>query len=253
MAASKRPREDVSQLADSSNDAAEATTVAAWEAARRDGDFELADAIRSRLRAAGINPDARPRASRDRYDAAWAERTRALRFISTAGYLASSVGWELSPKLQTFRAIATTAARDEAAATLGRGLRARLTAPRVLCIEKPYLSGVVAAFEQAAPPLHPFVLLVVNGGDEPFTAEMQRRVAALRGLRACYANNLHAAPPTATTAEEAAPAAAEPLPPAPTFHPLPLGLPGDAARQLSWKTCPSARPRTAPSPPSWTV
>ena len=58
------------------------------------------------------------------------------------------------------------------------------------------------------------MLLAVNGGDEPFTIEMQAQVSRLRGLRACYANNLH------TPADAAAAA---------LFHPLPLGLPGDAA------------------------
>ena len=58
------------------------------------------------------------------------------------------------------------------------------------------------------------MLLAVNGGDEPFTIEMQAQVSRLRGLRACYANNLH-------TPADAASAA--------LFHPLPLGLPGDAA------------------------
>ena len=53
------------------------------------------------LRAQGVNPGARQRADHGRYDAAWAQRTRELRCISTAGFLASSLGWELSPRLQT--------------------------------------------------------------------------------------------------------------------------------------------------------
>ena len=81
----------------------------------------------------------------------------------------------------------------------GRGLRAKLTSgsPCVLCVEKPYLAGLIEAFEEGdndvAPP-PPFVLLAVNGGDEPFTAGMQAQVSRLRvrGLRACFANNLHA-------------------------------------------------------------
>ena len=75
--------------------------VAAWEAARHERDWARADAIRDELRAQGVNPGARQRADHGRYDAAWAQRTRELRCISTAGFLASSLGWELSPRLQT--------------------------------------------------------------------------------------------------------------------------------------------------------
>ena len=73
----------------------------------------------------------------------------------------------------------------------GRGLRAKLTSgsPCVLCVEKPYLAGLIEAFEEGvagrdhgdndvAPP-PPFVLLAVNGGDEPFTAGMQAQVSRL--------------------------------------------------------------------------
>ena len=67
--------------------------VAAWEAARHERDWARADAIRDELRAQGVNPGARQRADHGRYDAAWAERTRELRCISTAGFLASSLGW----------------------------------------------------------------------------------------------------------------------------------------------------------------
>ena len=118
--------------------------VAAWEAARHERDWARADAIRDELRAKGVNPGARQRADHGRYDAAWVERTRELRCISTAGFLASSLGWELSPKLQTFRGIdsargTSTSTRDELARQYGRGLRAKLTAgsPCVLCVEKP--------------------------------------------------------------------------------------------------------------------
>ena len=40
----------------------------------------------------------------------------------------------------------------------------------------------------------PFVLLALNGGDEPLTRALQAKVATLRryGLRACLANDLHA-------------------------------------------------------------
>ena len=77
--------------------------LAAWEAARRERDWARADALRDELRSKGVNPGARKRADHSRYDAAWAERTRELLCISTAGFLASSLGWQLSPKLQTFR------------------------------------------------------------------------------------------------------------------------------------------------------
>jgi len=147
--------------------------------------------------------------------------------MSTAGYLASSLGWEHCPKLQTFRAISTTEARDEMASKLGRALLAQMTEPCVVCIEKPYLTGVAAAFVEEQRPRPQFVLLVVNGGDEPFTREMQAQVRRMRGVRACYANNLH--PPVAAIAAGGSTAEVTPASPTPLFHPLPLGLPGDAA------------------------
>ena len=132
--------------------------VASWEAARHERDWARADAIRDELRAKGINPGARQRADHGRYDAAWAERTRELRCISTAGFLASSLGWEHSPKLQTFRGIdsahgTSTCTRDELARQYGRGLRAKLTQPGVLCVEKPYLAGLIEAFEEVCTPI----------------------------------------------------------------------------------------------------
>ena len=68
----------------------------------------------------GVNPGARTQADHSRSHAAWAERTREVRCISTAGFLASSLGWQLSPKLQTFRGIdsahgTSTRCRDELA------------------------------------------------------------------------------------------------------------------------------------------
>ena len=146
--------------------------LAAWEAARRERDWARADALRDELRSKGVNPGARKRADHSRYDAAWAERTRELRYISTAGFLASSLGWQLSPKLQTFRGIdsahgTSTRCRDDLARQYGRGLRAQLSStqpeqPCVLCVEKPYLPGLIEVFEEergddAPPP--PFVLL----------------------------------------------------------------------------------------------
>lgn len=146
--------------------------LAAWEAARRERDWARADALRDELRSKGVNPGARKRADHSRYDAAWAERTRELRCISTAGFLASSLGWQLSPKLQTFRGIdsahgTSTRCRDDLARQYGRGLRAQLSStqpeqPCVLCVEKPYLPGLIEVFEEeraddAPPP--PFVLL----------------------------------------------------------------------------------------------
>ena len=146
--------------------------LAAWEAARRERDWVRADALRDELRSKGVNPGARKPADHSRYDAAWAERTRELRCISTAGFLASSLGWQLSPKLQTFRGIdsahgTSTRCRDDLARQYGRGLRAQLSStqpeqPCVLCVEKPYLPGLIEVFEEeraddAPPP--PFVLL----------------------------------------------------------------------------------------------
>lgn len=220
-----------------------AALFAAWEAARREKDWPRADVLRTQLRALGVNPNAAQRTDHTRYDAAWAERTRALTYMSTAGYLASSIGWEHSPKLQTFRAISTTEARDETAKRLGHALLAQMTEPCVVCIEKPYLTGMAAAFDEEQRPRPPFVLLVVNGGDEPFTREMQAQVRQLRGVRACYANNLHV--PAATTAGDSA-AEATSASPTPSFHPLPLGLPGDAAPHYFEAALEAARAKLPP-------
>ena len=77
--------------------------LCAWEAAKRDRDYPRADALRASLRAAGVNPDTRTPTNKLRYDDAWAARTRGLRFISTDCFLASALGWALSPKLQRCR------------------------------------------------------------------------------------------------------------------------------------------------------
>ena len=55
-----------------------------------------------------------------------------------------------------------------------------------------------------------WVLIAINGGDDPVTKEMQARLAKLPGLVCCFANNLHR------------PKAGHEL----LFRPLPIGLPG---------------------------
>eukprot|EP00759_Apiculatamorpha_spiralis_P042666 PhF_6_TR40565/c0_g1_i1/m.60822 len=65
------------------------------------------------------------------------------------------------------------------------------TRPAVFCIEKPWLEGFFEGYESVCS--HPFVLLAVNGGDAPMTAEHQRKIASAKGFLACYANNMHVA------------------------------------------------------------
>eukprot|EP00966_Prymnesium_polylepis_P237853 5500857-Prymnesium_polylepis.1 len=200
--------------------------LCAWRAARLDRDWHRADALRASLRLEGVNVDSRTPSDQLRYDEKWAERMRALCFISTEGFLASSLGWAISPKLQRCRH-PDDALDDEchgrrvSALRLGRALRSELTATsaRIVCVEKQFLTGLIDAFteEQERAPPPPFVLLAVNGGDRPLSHEMQAKIACLSGLRACYSNNLQA--PISAAQKE-------------LFHPLPLGLPGASAPQF---------------------
>ncbi|CAE8671048.1 unnamed protein product, partial [Polarella glacialis] len=61
--------------------------------------------------------------------------------------------------------------------------------PAVVCVEKPYLDGFIEGVAQTIGV--PFVLLALNGGDEPLTCDMQARLAQLPCLKACFGNNLH--------------------------------------------------------------
>ena len=78
----------------------------------------------------------------------------------------------------------------------------------VICVEKPYIDGFIDGLESTI--RVGFVLLTVNGGDVPLGHGQQEKIARLPGLLACFANNLH-----------------QPIN-ADLFHPLPIGLAGEA-------------------------
>ena len=143
------------------------------------------------------------------YDLAWQDRMRALELISLEGLHSHSSSWPHTPKLQTYREL-TKEAREQLGSSFGAVLAGATRGP-VISVEKPYLAGFVDGFSRAAGGCAaPFVLLALNGGDEPLTAELQQRVASLRanGLVACYACNLHR-----VAAEHAG-----------LFRPLPIGV-----------------------------
>lgn len=158
------------------------------------------------------------------YDSVWQERASSLRFVSLEACLARTISWPHVPRLQTYRSLngKRIDERHKLAEQLGMEMVAQVEqawSGTVLLVEKPYLDGFVTGFlrgcdartsssSSAAAPSRPFVLLAVNGGDGPLGSELQRSIAALPGLSACYAHNLHR------------PASAEH---AQLFHPLPLG------------------------------
>lgn len=164
-------------------------------------------------------------------DAGWGVRARRLRLISTDACLGASDGWVHAPVPTVYREIPSGRCRDAVGKAYGLKLCAELLLPGktcrggqrgvvVLCLEKPFLDGFLAALEEAIPPeaegLSPpqrFVLLLVNGGDVPLVRSAQRMLAAVgvpRGLARCFATNLHT-PESETLAA--------------LFSPLPLGIP----------------------------
>ena len=215
------------------------------DAGRRVQDWLTADAMRNALRAVGVcrlcdrelewTMRWQLPAPRDNshYDAEWRARACQLQLISLEALVAESDAWSLVPRLQTYRGLSKEARREMGAhigATL-HGIASRVDRrDRVLLlsVEKPYLEGFVDGFLRAAAaaangPLSSiahspeFVLLALNGGDEPLTRDLQARIAMLRavGLRVCWANNLHAS----NLSSEAACGAQG----APLFRPLPIG------------------------------
>ena len=88
----------------------------------------------------------------------------------------------------------------------------------MLAVEKPHVDGFVNGLAEVLSAAEgeaevPFVLLALNGGDEPLTTGAQARIASLyiHGLAASYACNLHA--PTNPS----------------RFRPLPIGVPGGSS------------------------
>ncbi|CAJ1362550.1 unnamed protein product [Effrenium voratum] len=140
------------------------------------------------------------------YDEVWHRRFSQLQMAAIESYLAQSASWRCTPSLKRYRELPKLQ-RGPVAQAFARQLGevvASVEKP-VLCIERPYLEGFVEGYHETGE-TSPFVLLVVNGGDAPLTEDLQERILALRGLRGCFANNLH----TTRTPE--------------MFHPLPLGL-----------------------------
>ncbi|CAE7505339.1 styx-b [Symbiodinium natans] len=126
--------------------------------------------------------------------------------ICSASFLASSALWACTPRLRRYREIHPDT-RPAFASDMGQRFAKMLKtlgAPAVVCVEKPYLEGFTDGFAGSA--AGDFILLAVNGGDAPLSAETQRRIASLPGLKACFAMNLH------TPSDE-------------RFFPLPVGLP----------------------------
>ena len=199
---------------------------------RRVQDWLTADTMRNALRAVGVcrlcdrelewTMRWQPSAARDNshYDAEWRARASQLQLISLESLVAESDAWSLVPRLQTYRGLSKEA-RREAGAHIGTtlyGIASRVhDRVALLSVEKPYLDGFVDGFLQAAAAAAnghspEFVLLALNGGDEPLTRDLQARIAMLRavGLRVCWANNLHACDALHTLG-------------APLFRPLPIG------------------------------
>jgi hypothetical protein len=203
------------------------------EIARNEQDWQTANSIQNILRPMGVNTSLRwknatPRrvsqkrpgdstalwADNLRYDAGWADRHRGhFRFLSPDTLMASSLGWEDTPRLGRFKAIPRSE-RFEVGKVLGRNLRAQLLGMTtgdfpLLCVEKEYLDGFIAGITVGGAHMLPsFALFLVNGGDQP---TQQHSMALLEAalcpsLFICFSTNLY-------------------KPSNPTlFRPLPLGV-----------------------------
>ena len=190
---------------------------------RRERDFAAADVLRDHLRTLGVSLDDRTGNFKlmtdevddgpPRYSTQWHEIATRIRHVALEAYVARSIAWPHVPKLQTYRALLGKRSderhdvAEQFAVQLSAAVDQSDASCAVLCIEKPYIGGFVRGYRRAGSG-RPFVLLAINGGDTPVTAEMQAELLSLPGLRACYAHNLHT-PPSAQAAER--------------MHPLPLG------------------------------
>ncbi|CAJ1454318.1 unnamed protein product [Effrenium voratum] len=140
------------------------------------------------------------------YDERWHQRSSSAKLISSAAFLAASCLWHCMPRLRRYREIHPSE-RPKFAAALGRIVGRLLPQHGVLCVEKPYLDGFVEGLAETVKA--DFILLAVNGGDAPLTLPQQQHIAALPGLQACFAMNLHCSCDA-------------------RFAPLPIGLPQHA-------------------------
>jgi len=146
------------------------------------------------------------------HDEAWHTKFSALQLATIEAYHAHSDFWKHMPSLTRYREV-PKGERCRVAEAFAKGLASAIgdgAKPAVICVERPWVEGFIRGILEQ-PLSGAFVLLVVNGGDAPLTADLQEQIAGLPGLRACFANNLHA--PRAHG----------------LFHPLPLGVTGEAS------------------------
>ena len=168
------------------------------------GDYATANALRGELRDRGVTISDRARAWRlagseplaaavtsdGHYTAHWHARAASLRLVSLEGLASRAANWADMPLLQHYREISKPD-RRRVGRELGRLAGARLARAAssggggsglVLAIEKPHVDGFVDGLaevlaategEAAAAPALPFVLLALNGGDEPLTTAAQ--------------------------------------------------------------------------------
>jgi len=201
--------------------------------ARSVKDWARANSIQDRLRPMGVNTSLRwahmppkrcssrvdgdssaPWAKNLRYDLNWSARLSDKRFLSPDTLMASTLGWQHAPRLGRFKAI-PKAERFAVGERLGANLRSMLLASanekNTLCVEKVFLQGFLAGICGDAGDvsvLPPFVLFLVNGGDQPVTSAqcelLEKRLSP--ALSMCFATNLFTSPNPAL------------------FRPLPLGV-----------------------------
>jgi hypothetical protein len=191
----------------------------AWDRARAEHDWPRADEMRAHLETTGVNFKLlvmeRRRHAADGGAGCWppwlkskhwSAGGRGLRWVGPCADLAQTLNWAHSPQLRRYEEVPKQR-RREVGKELGQRLAGCCLAaqgsgaappqPLVLYVEKTFVRGFVDGFGAAvashAPPsaVPPYVLLAINGGDQPLTVELCELLATLPGLAACYANNLH--------------------------------------------------------------
>jgi len=140
------------------------------------------------------------------HDSKWHTRSMKAHMLSVGACVGYSSLWACTPRLRLYRSMKPEEMIRYGEA-LGRhvaSILSELGTPAVFALEKPLLNGFADGMRETNKT--PFVLLAINGGDAPFSSDMQDRIAGLPGLRACYAMNLH-------------------KPRSDLLFPLPIGLP----------------------------